>query len=113
MTLADIVDPAPKGPVTDLAKAVADRVADLLRIDLTAGDDMIVDTKAAARICGLSTRTLEKMRSDGEGPVAIRITGASVGYRLGALRDWLRARPCYGRRALASALANADFKTPA
>jgi predicted DNA-binding transcriptional regulator AlpA len=104
MAFAEFLDPPPKGPVTELAAQVADRVAELLRADIVASDDLIFDTKAAARICGLSPRTLEQMRSTGQGPACIMLTGTSVGYRLGGLREWLRSRPHYGRRALASAL---------
>jgi hypothetical protein len=107
MAFTEFLDPPPKGPVSELAAQVADRVAELLRADIVASDDLIFDTKAAARICGLSPRSLEQMRSAGQGPACIMLTGTSVGYRLGGLREWLRSRPHYGRRALASVLVGA------
>jgi hypothetical protein len=36
--------------------------------------------------------------------VCIRLSGVSVGYRLGALRAWIRSRPRHSYRAVASAL---------
>ena len=64
MYFTEFLDPPPKGPVSELAAKVADRVADLLRADIVASDDLIFDTKGASRICGLSPRTLEQMRSN-------------------------------------------------
>jgi predicted DNA-binding transcriptional regulator AlpA len=110
MSFVDFLDTdqAPKGPVAQLAKAVADKVIAAMRLEAAAGDDLIFDTKAAARFCGLSERTLEKMRAEGTGPECIRLSAASVGYRLGALREWSRSRPRHGRRAMASIIANAS-----
>jgi hypothetical protein len=67
MSFAEFLDPPPKGPVSELAAQVADRVAELLRADIVASDDLIFNTKAAARICGLSPRTLEQDAVDGAG----------------------------------------------
>src|ERR1700722_13808432 len=96
MSFAEFLDPPPKGPVSELAAQVADRVAELLRADIVASDDLIFDTKAAARICGLSPRTLEQMRSTGQGPACIMLTGTSVGYRLGGGGEWAAAPPPSG-----------------
>jgi predicted DNA-binding transcriptional regulator AlpA len=91
-------------PVDELADALADRIVNALRVEAIAADDLILDTPQAAKMCGLSPRTLEAMRADGDGPECIRLSGVSVGYRLGALRAWIQARPKHGYRAVASAL---------
>ena len=48
-------------------------------------------TPEAARFVGLAPRTLEKMRSAGEGPAYFRI-GTAVVYDESDLSDWLRRR---------------------
>jgi predicted DNA-binding transcriptional regulator AlpA len=107
MSFVEFLDvQAPKGPVAQLATAIADKVIAAIRLEAAAGDDLIFDTKAAARFCGLSERTLEKMRAEGDGPECIRLSGVSVGYRLGALRAWIKSRPRHGYRAVASVLCN-------
>ena len=57
-----------RGLVTELAAQVADRVAELLRADIVASDDLIFDTKAAARICGLSPTNVGADAFDGARP---------------------------------------------
>jgi hypothetical protein len=46
-----------------------------------------VDTKGAARILGVSPRTLEGLRLRGEGPPSIKL-GSRVLYPLATLRTW-------------------------
>jgi predicted DNA-binding transcriptional regulator AlpA len=107
MSLAENLNPANEEAVNKLASALADRIVSAMRIEAIAADDLIFDTKQAARMCGLSPRTLEAMRAASEGPECIRLSGVSVGYRLGAIRAWIKSRPRHGYRAVASALANA------
>jgi predicted DNA-binding transcriptional regulator AlpA len=104
MSLIEALDPNNGAAVDRLATALADRIVNALRVEAAASDDLIFDTKQAAKMTGLSPRTLETLRVNGEGPVCIRLSGVSVGYRLGALRAWIRSRPRHSYRAVASAL---------
>ena len=82
-----------------IAPLIAATVVDRLRIDALAGDDLILNTKEASRWLGRSPHTLDMWRKVGIGPEAI-VFGRSVGYRLGALRDYTRSRPRHGRPVL-------------
>lgn len=55
--------------------------------------DRAVDTKEAARILGISHRTLENFRLRGGGPAYVRVGagGKLVRYRLSALSAWMDA----------------------
>jgi hypothetical protein len=56
------------------------------------GDDMIVRTCEAAAMLGVAVSTLEAWRSVGEGPPPVVINSRARGYRIGALRAWVRQR---------------------
>lgn len=48
----------------------------------------LVTTAGAARLCGLSPRTLEKLRLAGGGPPFVKL-GRAVRYDANDLRDWI------------------------
>ena len=54
--------------------------------------DFVVMPKAAAKIFGISTRTLRRMQSRGEGPKRVRITDHRFGYRNSEIQKFLEAR---------------------
>jgi predicted DNA-binding transcriptional regulator AlpA len=95
-------------PVQELAQVLAPIVAELvvekMRLDQIAGDDLILSTPDAAKLVGVAERTLENWRADNSGPPFIKIGTRNVGYRLGALREWISSRPARGRRALDAGL---------
>jgi len=51
----------------------------------------VVSTKIAARLVGLSERTLAKLRLNGNGPVYCKL-GRRVVYRTSDLEQWLQSR---------------------
>jgi hypothetical protein len=55
----------------------------------TAGQPAILDTPAAARLVGVSPRTLEKHRIYGNGPNYSKVSGR-VFYAIGDLTEWAR-----------------------
>ena len=54
--------------------------------------DPLLDTNQVARILGYRPRTLEGMRSRGDGPPFIRLSPRAVRYRLSDLESWLDSR---------------------
>ncbi len=52
---------------------------------------MAVDTKGAAERIGLAVKTLENMRTRGDGPKFMKL-GRAVRYRLADLDAWMAAR---------------------
>lgn len=54
--------------------------------------DQILRERDAARLLGVSHRTLQRWRYVGGGPSFIRCGLRAVGYRLGDLRAWIEAR---------------------
>jgi predicted DNA-binding transcriptional regulator AlpA len=46
----------------------------------------------AAEYCGVSSRTLQRWRANGDGPPFVRLTGTIVGYRVADLDAFLSAR---------------------
>lgn len=57
-----------------------------------AGDDRYLTTKEAARVLGISHRTMEGWRLTGEGPPFCRAGRRRVLYSLLALKDYLAER---------------------
>lgn len=55
-------------------------------------DDPFVDEKAAAKILGLSPRTLQKFRVVGGGPRYSKLGPKSVRYRVSEVNAWADAR---------------------
>lgn len=55
---------------------------------------LIVTEAEAAKLLRLSTRTLQRLRLDGDGPEFVRLTptGSRLGYTLAALQAWVRQR---------------------
>jgi len=53
----------------------------------------LLTTKQAAYYLGISTRTLQKMRTDGRGPRYCK-HGSYVRYRIDDLEAWLKEKPC-------------------
>jgi predicted DNA-binding transcriptional regulator AlpA len=53
---------------------------------------IVLGEDKAARLVGLSARTLQKLRLEGDGPRFVRLTGRRIGYTADALRAWVDAR---------------------
>ena len=53
---------------------------------------LVLTEDEAARMLRLSARTMQRLRLDGEGPRFIRLTGRRIGYAIGDLQAWVRAR---------------------
>jgi excisionase family DNA binding protein len=53
--------------------------------------EKLLTTEEAAEYCGLSPRTLEKRRGDGDGPQFLKL-GKLVKYRVHDLEEWLARR---------------------
>jgi hypothetical protein len=60
------------------------------RLALLMGDDIILRTREAGAMLGVAVSTLEAWRAVGEGPPPVVINGRARGYRIGALREWVR-----------------------
>lgn len=54
------------------------------------GDDMIVKPGDAAAILGFTRGALDQWYAQGEGPRPIVIHSRRIGYRVAALRQWIR-----------------------
>ena len=52
----------------------------------------LLHTREAARLLGLSPRTLESLRLRGGGPPFVSVTKRAVRYRRSDLEAWIRAR---------------------
>ena len=52
----------------------------------------VLNKDEAARYCGFSTRTLDRLAADGRGPVCIQLTCRKLGFRQADLDAWLAAR---------------------
>lgn len=63
--------------------------------DNTAIVPLLLDAKAAAKLCGVSARTWWALRSAGKTPLPVRL-GRRTLWRAGELADWCRAG-CPGR----------------
>ena len=66
---------------------------------------LVLTEAEAAKALRLSVRTMQRMRLDGDGPVFVMMRGRRVGYRIGALTDWVRAREATSTSAVTVALA--------
>jgi predicted DNA-binding transcriptional regulator AlpA len=69
-----------------------DRRAAMLAELLQGPDDMVLRTRDAAEVLGMSTQWMETARSAGYGPLFIKIGARGVGYLLGDLRKYLASR---------------------
>ena len=52
----------------------------------------LINERQAASILSLSTRTLQRLRCVGGGPRFLRLSQASIRYRLSDLEAWISAR---------------------
>jgi hypothetical protein len=68
-----------------------DDMADVL------GDDKLLTPKQAAVALGFADPTLQAWRAAGVGPPYVSINGKCRGYRVGALRAWLRSHERGGK----------------
>ena len=59
---------------------------------MTATVDYVRRKKEAAKICGLSPRTLDRLTKLGKGPARTKITDRIVGYRDSAIKAYLDSR---------------------
>lgn len=53
---------------------------------------LVVSEKQAATMVGLGTRTLQKKRLDGTGPVFVQLTERRIGYSVAELQRWISSR---------------------
>ena len=58
---------------------------------MTSDNNDLICTKAAAKLLGLSPQTLEKWRSQGRGPVFVRIGSKAIRYRCEALTQFIES----------------------
>jgi predicted DNA-binding transcriptional regulator AlpA len=63
-----------------------------LSIDHEPACDRILALRELADLSGMSKSTLERMRREGTGVPAIRLSGRRIGYRLSDYLAWLAAR---------------------
>ncbi len=75
----------------------ADRTALALRAETSPAGDvdaaaLVLAEDRAAKLVGLSPRTLQKLRLEGDGPRFVRLTGRRIGYTTDALQAWINAR---------------------
>jgi hypothetical protein len=88
---ADIHDTA----MAALARSVADHLGPImveqLRVDLALGDDAVFTVAEAGRILRRSPASLTAWRASGVGPRVVKLSPRDFGYRLGDLRDYVRA----------------------
>lgn len=91
MSLDAAVEAKVREAVDALLPEIEERVAARLRVE--AALDLFVDTREAATIAGVSTKTLERLRRTGGGPT-FRRTGTLRGvcYRVRDLHAWLATR---------------------
>ena len=59
------------------------------------GLDKLVNERQAAKILSVSPRALQKWRSNGRGPVFVRISARCIRYRLRDLAKWTADRLRY------------------
>lgn len=76
--------------LVDRIQQLEDRLSNLETSLKPAPDPQVLDTKAAAKLLGLSPRTLETWRSRGKGPPYV--SGRPVQYRRGDLEAWQKRR---------------------
>ena len=83
--------------------------------DTNLSDDAIIDQAAVGELLNKSPRTIEIWRGKGIGPPFVKI-GRTVGYRLGAVREWLRtseySSTAEARRARKALTPSTDLHTP-
>lgn len=53
---------------------------------------LVLNEVEAARAVGISPRSLQRMRMDGDGPPYVQLSPRRIGYAVGELHEWLRAR---------------------
>ena len=53
---------------------------------------LVLTEDEAARMLRLSARTMQRLRLDGDGPRFVKLTGRRIGYAIGDLQAWVRAR---------------------
>jgi predicted DNA-binding transcriptional regulator AlpA len=63
---------------------------------MTTTGDLILNEFEAARTLRISPRTLQRLRAQGGGPPAVRVSARRIGYRVEDLDTWIRARAVVG-----------------
>ena len=61
-------------------------------LDMSGQVNIVYSEEEAAKQLGLSGRTLQRLRVDGDGPPYIQLTGRRIGYADSDLREWVAAR---------------------
>lgn len=60
--------------------------------------DRILDKNQTAAWAGISTRTLDRLEEEGDGPPRVRLGKRRIGYWESDLMAWLRARTSPAKR---------------
>lgn len=53
---------------------------------------LVLTEYEAAKLLRLSARTMQRLRLDGAGPRFVKLTGRRIGYAIGDLEAWVKAR---------------------
>jgi predicted DNA-binding transcriptional regulator AlpA len=59
---------------------------------VTPDTNIVVTEGEAARMLGISMRTLQRLRVDGGGPTFVKLTERRLGYAVEDLQKWVRGR---------------------
>lgn len=88
---AGVVDLLADAIASRLQSSVAADIAARLRIDVLAGDDLLLSRAEAARFIGRSPKTLELWASKDIGPKVSQLGPRCVAYRIADLREFARS----------------------
>ena len=93
--------PSPAAPaIPDIQAALAALLAALAGHGTVAplSADPVIPRKAAAGLVGLSESTFDRLRRQGDGPAAVRLSARRIGFRLSDLMAWATNRRAGGAR---------------
>jgi predicted DNA-binding transcriptional regulator AlpA len=63
----------------------------------------VLDRKETAAILNCSTKTLDRLRSAGDFPQPVRVSERCIGWKVGTVAAWLKAREGLSEKAAAAA----------
>ena len=62
----------------------------------------VLDRKETAAILNCSTKTLDRLRSAGDFPQPVRVSERCIGWKVGTVAAWLKAREGLSEKATAA-----------
>jgi predicted DNA-binding transcriptional regulator AlpA len=62
----------------------------------------VLDRKETAAILNCSTKTLDRLRSAGDFPQPVRVSERCIGWKVGTVAAWLKAREAQPAKATAA-----------